>query len=242
MQFRHQSFLGRPGLPLGHSREASSWRATLACLCGELGVCLVETLYGCAYCHGRFVRCGETSTQLPLSRLKRLWEISFKTGSVMAGRFLPLQNAGVSRSGFTGLYGYRYEIYMSVQDGRRGECSLAVERCTLTDQAFPAGGTLARSGIAPSPTLAGSLRVDVEDSRASPSNPRYLPDWRSSPQTATAGFCTENMAAMMPSSATSGNPYDDDAVERDLIDPDDGALHAAVTCPPPPYGHRHYRW
>lgn len=36
----------------------------------------------------------------------------------------------------------------------------------------------------------------------------------------------------MPSSATSGNPYDDDAVERDLIDPDDGALHAAVTCPP----------
>jgi hypothetical protein len=32
------------------------------------------------------------------------------------------------------------------------------------------------------------------------------------------------MAAMMPSAATSsGNPYDDDAVERDLIDPDDGA-------------------
>jgi hypothetical protein len=32
------------------------------------------------------------------------------------------------------------------------------------------------------------------------------------------------MAAMMPSASTaSGNPYDDDAVERDLIDPDDGA-------------------
>lgn len=36
------------------------------------------------------------------------------------------------------------------------------------------------------------------------------------------------MAAMMPSSATSANPYDDDAVERDLIDPDDGASHAAA--------------
>lgn len=33
-----------------------------------------------------------------------------------------------------------------------------------------------------------------------------------------------SMAAMMPSASTaSGNPYDDDAVERDLIDPDDGA-------------------
>jgi hypothetical protein len=32
------------------------------------------------------------------------------------------------------------------------------------------------------------------------------------------------MAAMMPSAATSSaNPYDDDALERDLIDPDDGA-------------------
>jgi hypothetical protein len=32
------------------------------------------------------------------------------------------------------------------------------------------------------------------------------------------------MAAMMPSAATSsGNPYDSDAVEHDLIDPDDGA-------------------
>lgn len=28
----------------------------------------------------------------------------------------------------------------------------------------------------------------------------------------------------MPSAATS-NPYDNDAVERDLIDPDDGASH-----------------
>ena len=34
--------------------------------------------------------------------------------------------------------------------------------------------------------------------------------------------------AMMPSAATSSNPYDSDAVERDLIDPDDGALHAAA--------------
>ncbi|KAF2200218.1 Yip1-domain-containing protein [Delitschia confertaspora ATCC 74209] len=33
------------------------------------------------------------------------------------------------------------------------------------------------------------------------------------------------MAAMMPSSSTShGNPYDNDAVERDLIDPDDATL------------------
>lgn len=32
------------------------------------------------------------------------------------------------------------------------------------------------------------------------------------------------MAAMMPSSATSSNPYDNDAVERDLIDPDDATL------------------
>lgn len=40
------------------------------------------------------------------------------------------------------------------------------------------------------------------------------------------------MAATMPSSATSGNPYDDDAVERDLIDPDDGASHAAAACAP----------
>jgi hypothetical protein len=30
------------------------------------------------------------------------------------------------------------------------------------------------------------------------------------------------MAAMMPSSSTSGGTYDNDAVERDLIDPDDG--------------------
>jgi hypothetical protein len=32
------------------------------------------------------------------------------------------------------------------------------------------------------------------------------------------------MAAMMPSSTTGSSPYDNDAVERDLIDPDDGAL------------------
>jgi hypothetical protein len=32
------------------------------------------------------------------------------------------------------------------------------------------------------------------------------------------------MAAMMPSASTApANPYDEDAVERDLIDPDDGA-------------------
>ena len=37
-----------------------------------------------------------------------------------------------------------------------------------------------------------------------------------------------NMAAMMPSSATASSPYDNDAVERDLIDPDDGASHAAA--------------
>jgi hypothetical protein len=32
------------------------------------------------------------------------------------------------------------------------------------------------------------------------------------------------MAAMMPSASTSNAVYDNDAVERDLIDPDDGAL------------------
>lgn len=35
------------------------------------------------------------------------------------------------------------------------------------------------------------------------------------------------MAAMMPSAATASSPYDNDAVERDLIDPDDG-MHAAA--------------
>jgi hypothetical protein len=30
------------------------------------------------------------------------------------------------------------------------------------------------------------------------------------------------MAAMMPSASTGGPTFDDDAVERDLIDPDDG--------------------
>jgi hypothetical protein len=34
------------------------------------------------------------------------------------------------------------------------------------------------------------------------------------------------MAAMMPSASTSSAPpYDNDAVERDLIDPDDGIHH-----------------
>lgn len=112
---------------------------------------------------------------------------------------------------------------MRVQDGRRGECSLAVERCTLTDQAFPVGGTLAQSGIAPSPTLAG---VDAEDSRASPSTHDTCPIGEVARDRRALH---RNMAAMMPSSATSGNPYDDDAVERDLIDPDDGALDAAAT-------------
>ncbi len=32
------------------------------------------------------------------------------------------------------------------------------------------------------------------------------------------------MAAMMPSSSMANAPYDSDAVERDLIDPDDGEL------------------
>jgi hypothetical protein len=34
------------------------------------------------------------------------------------------------------------------------------------------------------------------------------------------------MAAMMPSASTSNAVYDNDAVERDLIDPDDGTLYA----------------
>lgn len=35
--------------------------------------------------------------------------------------------------------------------------------------------------------------------------------------------------AMMPRAATADSPYDSDAVERDLIDPDDGALRAAAS-------------
>jgi hypothetical protein len=42
------------------------------------------------------------------------------------------------------------------------------------------------------------------------------------------------MAAMMPSAAMA-NPYDDDALERDLIDPDDGEL-SDITCTPPSPG------
>lgn len=34
------------------------------------------------------------------------------------------------------------------------------------------------------------------------------------------------MAAMMPSASTANDPYDDDALERDLIDPDDGKFIA----------------
>lgn len=34
----------------------------------------------------------------------------------------------------------------------------------------------------------------------------------------------------MPSAATASNPYDDDAVERDLIDPDDGTVTYAAAC------------
>jgi len=36
------------------------------------------------------------------------------------------------------------------------------------------------------------------------------------------------MAAMMPSASTSNAVYDNDAVERDLIDPDDGALRVPM--------------
>ena len=35
------------------------------------------------------------------------------------------------------------------------------------------------------------------------------------------------MAALMPSSSTGGALFDDDALERDLIDPDDG-MHGAL--------------
>jgi hypothetical protein len=45
------------------------------------------------------------------------------------------------------------------------------------------------------------------------------------------------MAAMMPSASTSaGNPYDDDAVERDLIDPDDGTYAHLPTTQTVAYG------
>lgn len=51
-------------------------------------------------------------------------------------------------------------------------------------------------------------------------------DWRIIPRAVSARRVF-TMAAMMPSSATSSNPYDHDAVERDLIDPDDGALQCS---------------
>jgi len=35
------------------------------------------------YCHGRFVRCGDTKSQVPLNALKRRWEISFSTSSLI---------------------------------------------------------------------------------------------------------------------------------------------------------------
>jgi len=37
----------------------------------------------CWPCHGRFVRCGDTSTQEPLSALKRRWEMSSRMASGM---------------------------------------------------------------------------------------------------------------------------------------------------------------
>ena len=40
------------------------------------------------------------------------------------------------------------------------------------------------------------------------------------------------MAAMMPSASTSNAIYDNDAVERDLIDPDDGASQLPMAMHP----------
>jgi hypothetical protein len=86
-----------------------------------------------------------------------------------------------------------------------------------SNQAFPEGGTLARFSTAPSLS-------SRKDTTPEPQLRFHdtCPYGELIPHTFEAGFST--MAAMMPSASTSsGNPYDDDAVERDLIDPDDGA-------------------
>lgn len=51
------------------------------------------------------------------------------------------------------------------------------------------------------------------------------------------------MAAMMPSASTAASdPYDNDAVERDLIDPDDGAhTYLGGSYPPVHCANHHTR-
>jgi hypothetical protein len=132
------------------------------------------------------------------------------------------------QSGFTGFTDIH--IYIACtrrRDCSRGGCRLSVKRCTLTGQALAAGGTLAGFGSTPSDDTSRELARWVKDSRASPSTHDTCPIGEVARDASRQGLY-RNMAAMMPSSATSGNPYDDDAVERDLIDPDDGASHAAA--------------
>jgi len=52
------------------------------------------------YCHGRLLRCGETSIQLPRSRLKRLCEMSLSIWSAMVNKNL---SNGAQR-GSTGIF------------------------------------------------------------------------------------------------------------------------------------------
>lgn len=57
--------------------------------------------FSCTHCHGRLLRCGETSTQLPRSRLKRLWEMSFRIGSDMVDKNAPMHALNQASTGYS---------------------------------------------------------------------------------------------------------------------------------------------
>ena len=96
-------------------------------------------------------------------------------------------------------------------------------RCTLEVKLYPVSGILAALSTAPSELPKG------HHTRASlPFHDTFRKENYPAPRLRRAF----TMAAMMPSASTSsGNPYDDDAVERDLIDPDDGAWQLPVCIP-----------
>jgi hypothetical protein len=77
------------------------------------------------HCHGRLVRCGETNIQLPRSKLKRLWEMSFKTGSVIVVEFLLEWS-----SGRTVAVDLIYTHYKARRDAGRG----ATHDCELNSE------------------------------------------------------------------------------------------------------------
>jgi hypothetical protein len=57
-----------------------------------------------AHCQGRLLRCGETSTQLPRSRLNLRCEMSFKMGSDMAGKRAAVPARGSGAKAYYGLH------------------------------------------------------------------------------------------------------------------------------------------